>query len=200
MNVSMLLNIAIFTAVVTEAKAKAANSPVWLRAIDRAVVELNRASYWSFVDGVLVLISTTSKKRYVIDATHTCEARNGRCKHIAAHRLMTRYVEALTSVPAAATAEQPSALVPAATQIPARAEHVCKLCSEPLKDATLEVHTKCVLYRNRRDEVADLPNSAVTAKSSPATPAVTAPRPTPTAEGVMWYRTIKGEKYGGVDI
>lgn len=97
----MILNTAIFTATVAEAKAKAANYPAWIRAIDRAVVEIERARYWSFADGVLTLISTTSGKRYVIDDAHECEAKGKACKHRAARRLMLRYTERLAATKAA---------------------------------------------------------------------------------------------------
>ncbi len=90
----MLLNTAIFNQTVETAKAKSANNPAMLRAIDRAVYEINRSKYWSFADGVLRIQSTTSRKLYVVDDAHTCEAR-GICKHKAARRLMIRYTEAL---------------------------------------------------------------------------------------------------------
>lgn len=91
----MILNTAIFTATVNEARAKAAGHPAWLRAIDRAVIEIERARYWSFADGVLTIISTTSGKRYVVDDTHECEAK-GICKHRAARRLLTLYFAKLS--------------------------------------------------------------------------------------------------------
>jgi hypothetical protein len=95
----MLINSQIFNQVVSDAKAKSANNPALLRAIDRAVFEILHAAYWSFVAGVLRIQSTTSKKLYVIEATgHTCDAiQNGHkfCKHTISHRLMTRYVERL---------------------------------------------------------------------------------------------------------
>ena len=104
----MILNTQIFRATVEAAKAKVANQPAWLRAIDRAVVEIEKAKYWSFADGVLTIISTTSGKRYVIGDGHTCEAVGGICKHIAARRLMVRYFERLAAaeVPAVAEADE----------------------------------------------------------------------------------------------
>ena len=100
----MILNTFIWQAVITTAKAKAAHSPVWLRAIDRAVGEIEKARYWSFADGVLTIQSTTSDKLYRIGDDHTCEARNGICKHRAARRLMQLYFEALrTPAPPVAT-------------------------------------------------------------------------------------------------
>jgi hypothetical protein len=94
----MLINSQIFNQVVSDAKAKSANNPALLRAIDRAVFEILHAAYWSFVAGVLRIQSTTSRKLYVVDDSHTCEAKaNGHkfCKHTVARRLMTRYVERL---------------------------------------------------------------------------------------------------------
>jgi hypothetical protein len=100
----------IWEATVAAAKAKAARCPTWLRAIDRAVIEIEKARYWGFADGVLTIISTTSGKRYVVGAEHTCEAR-GICKHRAARRLMIRYIERLS-----ATASAPEEIV--ATALP----------------------------------------------------------------------------------
>jgi hypothetical protein len=91
----MILNTQIFNQVVAAAKAKAANSPAWLRAINRAVIEIQRARYWAFDGETLAIESTTSRKLYRVDAAHTCEARNGVCKHRAARRLLQRYTEAL---------------------------------------------------------------------------------------------------------
>lgn len=93
----MILNTAIFTATVQAAKAKAAGNASILRAIDRAVVEIERAKYWSFADGVLTIISTTSGERYVIGDDHTCHARSKTCKHLVARRLMVRYYERLAT-------------------------------------------------------------------------------------------------------
>ena len=91
----MILNSSIFTATVTAAKAKAAGNASILRAIDRAVVEIEKAKYWSFADGILTIISTTSGQRYVIGDDHTCPAQSKTCKHLIARRLMQRYYEAL---------------------------------------------------------------------------------------------------------
>ncbi len=87
----MILNTAIFTATVQAAKAKAAGNASILRAIDRAVIEITKAPYWSFADGVLTLISSTSGE---------CPARSKHCKHLVARRLMVRYHEALASADA----------------------------------------------------------------------------------------------------
>lgn len=96
----MILNLAIFTATVAAAKTKAAGNASILRAIDRAVIEIEKAKYWSFADGVLTIISTTSGERYVIGDDHTCAARSKTCKHLVARRLMVRYYEALAAADA----------------------------------------------------------------------------------------------------
>lgn len=91
----MLLNTRIFTNVVETAKAKSANNPAMLRAIDRAVNEINRSKYWAYdsTTNTLRIQSTTSKKLYVVNDAHTCEAKTV-CKHKVARRLMQRYAEA----------------------------------------------------------------------------------------------------------
>jgi hypothetical protein len=94
----MILNSNIWQQTIEAAKAKAEGNAPLLRAIDRAIIEIERALYWSFVAGVLRLQSTTSKKLYVIDDAHTCEATaNGFkfCKHSIARRLMLRYTQNL---------------------------------------------------------------------------------------------------------
>jgi hypothetical protein len=94
----MILNPQIRLDTVNAAKAAASISPAWLRAIERAVIEIERSRYWSFAGDVLTIISTTSKKTYRIDEHHTCEAcSNGHreCKYRAARRLMLRYTERL---------------------------------------------------------------------------------------------------------
>lgn len=109
-----LINTNIFQAVVTTAKAKAAQHPAWLRAIDKAAAELlHPFTYWAFADGVLTMQSPTSGKLYRIDDAHTCEAAAvGRpCKHRAARQLMVRYHEALTNMPSPAPVK-PSTIAP----------------------------------------------------------------------------------------
>ena len=104
----MLLNSKIWSDTISAAKAAASTSPAWLRAIERAVIEIERSKYWSFDGTTLTIISTTSKKTYRIDDQHTCTAcANGHsaCKHRAARRLMIRYTERLqTAAPAWAKA------------------------------------------------------------------------------------------------
>jgi hypothetical protein len=114
----MLLNSQIWSETINAAKAAASTSPAWLRAIERAVIEIEKSRYWSFDGSTLVIISTTSKKTYRIDENHTCEAvANGHtaCRHRAARRLMLRYTERLNAgasspVPAPAPAPVPSRL------------------------------------------------------------------------------------------
>jgi hypothetical protein len=108
----MILNSSIWNEVISTAKASTANAPAWLRAVERGAAEIERARYWSFAEGVLTIISTTSGKTYRIDAHHTCEAvANGHtaCRHRAARRLMQRYTERLaqTSSPAPLPAPAP---------------------------------------------------------------------------------------------
>lgn len=95
----MILNTSIFAATIAAAKTKAANRPEVLRAIDRAVVEIQKAAYWSFADGVLTIKSTTSGEMYKVDAAHTCPARSKVCKHHIARLLMIRYTERLAAAP-----------------------------------------------------------------------------------------------------
>lgn len=95
----MILNTAIFTATIEAAKTAAANRPEVLRAIDRAVVEIERAAYWSFADGVLTIKSTTSGEMYKVDASHDCPAHSKTCKHNIARLLMIRYNERLAAAP-----------------------------------------------------------------------------------------------------
>ncbi|NOT60338.1 MAG: hypothetical protein HOP19_08955 [Acidobacteria bacterium] len=109
----MILNTSIWQSVINEAKAKASNSPLWLKAIDRAVVEVETARYWSFADGVLTIQSTSSGKLYKIGNDHKCEATafNRPCKHRAARRLMALYYEALGNV--APVADEAAPVAPA---------------------------------------------------------------------------------------
>ncbi len=91
----MILNNQIWQQTISEAKAKSAGNAALLRAIDRAVNEIERSTYWAFADGVLRIKSTTSRKLYVIDDAHTCEAQSKTCKHHIARRLMLRYTQTL---------------------------------------------------------------------------------------------------------
>lgn len=91
----MILNNSIFTATIEAASTAAANHPDVLRAIDRAVIQIQEAAYWSFVGQTLAIQSTISKKLYHVDAAHTCEVRSKVCKHHIARLLMVRYTERL---------------------------------------------------------------------------------------------------------
>ena len=107
----MILNPAIFTATIEAAKAKAASRPEVIRAIDRAVVEIERAAYWSFADGVLTIKSTTSGEMYKVDAAHDCPAHSKVRKHHIARLLMIRYTERLAAAPVVAKADERTELV-----------------------------------------------------------------------------------------
>ena len=99
----MILDAQIWQQTIAAAKSAAAGSTAWQRAIERGVIEIEEAEFWSFADGVLTLISTTSGKRYVIGDGHSCSARGVICKHRAARRLLQRYVERLSAASPAPT-------------------------------------------------------------------------------------------------
>ena len=107
----MLLNTKIFNATVETARAKCANNPAMLRAIDRAVYEINRSRYWAYdsTTNTLRIQSTTSRKLYIVDDAHSCEAKSKICKHLVARRLMQRYTEALGVTTAEGTRAVPPA-------------------------------------------------------------------------------------------
>ena len=63
----MILNTHIWQETVAAAHKAAANSPAWLRAIDRAVIEIEKARYWTFDGEILDIQSTSSGKTYGID-------------------------------------------------------------------------------------------------------------------------------------
>lgn len=58
----MILNSQIWQQTIETARTKSAGNAALLRAIDRAVVEIEKAVDWSFVAGVLRIQSTTSPK------------------------------------------------------------------------------------------------------------------------------------------
>lgn len=91
----MILNSSIWQQTINEAKAKSAGKPAILRAIDRAVTEIERSAYWSFDGQTLRIQSTTSRKLYVVNDGHTCEAQSKTCKHHIARRLMLCYPQRL---------------------------------------------------------------------------------------------------------
>jgi hypothetical protein len=84
----MILNSQIWQATISEAKTLSANNLATLRAIDRAVVEIERSAYWSFDGQTLRIKSTTSRKLYTADEGHTCDAQSKTCKHYIARRLL----------------------------------------------------------------------------------------------------------------
>ena len=53
----MILNTSLWKQTISEAKAKSAGNDFVLRAIDRAVVEIEKSAYWSFADGILKIKS-----------------------------------------------------------------------------------------------------------------------------------------------
>jgi hypothetical protein len=91
----MILNSQIWQQTINEAKRKSAGNAADLRAIDRAVTEIERSRYWAFDGQTLRIQSTTSRKLYVVDDGHACEAQSKTCKHHIARRLMLRYTQAL---------------------------------------------------------------------------------------------------------
>lgn len=153
----MILNTKIFNQVIETAKAKSTNNPAMLRAIDRAVYELNRSRYWAFdaSTNVLRIQSTTSRKLYVVDDAHTCEARTV-CKHKIARRLMQRYTEACAA----------SAVV-------------CKRS---------RVQNWSASEGHKVRESARVTHTPALSRMAEAQAAVYVPQ------------TVKGERYGGVDI
>jgi hypothetical protein len=89
----MQINQAKFTAIVEAAKAKAANDPKWLRAIERAAKEIisGEMIVTTLAHGALI---TTARGTYAANGHCNCEAaRRGHkeCKHRAAARLMDLY-------------------------------------------------------------------------------------------------------------
>jgi cobalamin biosynthesis Mg chelatase CobN len=86
----MILNSQIWQATISEAKTLSANNPAILRAIARAMVEIERSAYWSFDGQTLRIKSTTSRKLYVVDEGHTCETQSKTCKHHIARRVLAR--------------------------------------------------------------------------------------------------------------
>ena len=105
----MILNSQIWKQTVAAAILAATGQAAWIRAIERAVKEIEKSAYWSFDGVTLTIKSTTSGKLYKITAEHTCEATaNGfkACKHKAALRLMLRYSERLALSEKARQVEQ----------------------------------------------------------------------------------------------
>lgn len=90
------LNSRILETVVTQAKRSATDSPRWLRAIERAAVELESNPYIEAINDHTLLIGSPSGNTYVGNNTCQCEAyrRGIACWHRAAARLYQRYTEA----------------------------------------------------------------------------------------------------------
>jgi hypothetical protein len=89
----MNIDLAILEAVVTEAKAKAADQPRWLKAIDKAADELLLNPYVHFENGMLLVLSSTSGTIYEVTSSLCfCQAfwAGKPCYHRALHRLITR--------------------------------------------------------------------------------------------------------------
>jgi hypothetical protein len=157
----MIINTRIFNQVVETAKAKSTGNAAMLRAIDRATHEINRSRYWAYdaQTNTLRIQSTSSKKLYVVNDQHACEATaNGHkaCKHQVARRLLQRYTEAC----AASTV-------------------VCER-SRVQNWSVKEGHTVREFARVNHTPT---PSRMAEAAAAP-----------------LMRRTIKGEKYAGVDI
>lgn len=98
----MTLHTETFNAVIAEAKAKAANNPRWLRAIDRAAAAIQSGELivTTLADGALV---TSPNGSYLANGSCRCKAfQHGHkeCRHHCAARLMELY-EAEAAKPAA---------------------------------------------------------------------------------------------------
>ncbi|MGH9754950.1 MAG: hypothetical protein ACREA2_19405 [Blastocatellia bacterium] len=108
----MTLNQAKFAQVVAAAKAKAANSPAWLKAIDRAAAAILSGDMCVslFADGTALV--TTPNNSYVVNGHCACRAAqhgHKECYHRAGKRLAELYDEAPESTPAPEAAPAPKA-------------------------------------------------------------------------------------------
>jgi len=95
-----MINTEKFNSIVAEAKAKAANDPKWLRAIEKAAKAIlsGEMIVTTMAHGALV---TTANGTYAANGHCNCEAaRRGhtQCKHRAAARLMDLYETEVASV------------------------------------------------------------------------------------------------------
>jgi len=90
------LNTNLLATVIAQAKRSASDSPRWVKAIERAAVELESNPWIEALDDHTLLIGSTSGNTYVGNSTCQCEAyRHGiPCYHRAAARLYQRYMEA----------------------------------------------------------------------------------------------------------
>ncbi|MCI0338816.1 MAG: hypothetical protein L0226_14670 [Acidobacteria bacterium] len=102
----MQINLIQLERTVAEAKAKAANHPAWVRAIERAAQVLRENPYIELLEnGDVLFLSATSNTLYQINGK--CAAENGQpckgytynngvCYHRAIKQLIVRYLEAET--------------------------------------------------------------------------------------------------------
>jgi len=110
----MQINQAKFTAIVETAKAKAANSPAWLRSLEKAAAAILDGSMivTTLAHGALV---TTPGGTYHANGVCYCPARTKHCYHRAGARLMAIYEE--ETAPAAVSLEADIAATPRKTLI-----------------------------------------------------------------------------------
>lgn len=89
----MKLNQEIWERVIAQARRRVAqlqDAEVWLRAITRAVREVETTSFWALDGDTLIILSTLSGHYHRIEPNHRCRA-IGPCLHIVARRLLIRY-------------------------------------------------------------------------------------------------------------
>ena len=96
-----MINETKFNQIVSEAKAKAANDPKWLRAIERAAREIlsGEMIVTLFADNTALV--TTANGQYRVNGVCKCKAaQNGhtQCAHRAGKRLMAAYEETAPAV------------------------------------------------------------------------------------------------------
>lgn len=85
----------ILNTVVEQAKRSAADHPRWVKAIEKAAVELVENPYIEALDNHTLLIGSTSGNTYIGNGKCQCEAyrRGIPCYHRAAAKLYQRYIE-----------------------------------------------------------------------------------------------------------
>jgi len=96
----MILDTRIWQETIEAAKAAAFSSPCWLRAIDRAVVQIEtNPCITELASGVL--ITSPSGRTYLANGVCQCAAYKNKmaCWHRAAAQLLARYNEALSAPP-----------------------------------------------------------------------------------------------------
>jgi len=91
----LTLNDDLLNAVVAQAKRRAAGSPRWLTAIDRAARELDTNPYIEPLDDHTLLIGSPSGETYTSNGACSCRAYQCElpCWHRACARLYQRYLE-----------------------------------------------------------------------------------------------------------